>query len=70
MTGLTVAPETITAPKNSTYDQEVTMKLPNGMTRRSLLGSGGGLVAASALGGAVQLVLPSHANAAAKVVIQ
>lgn len=46
------------------------MKLPNGMTRRSLLGSGGGLVAASALGGAVQLVLPSHANAAAKVVIQ
>lgn len=46
------------------------MNTRNGITRRSLLASGGGLVAASALGGAVQLVLPGVAHAAAKVVIK
>ena len=46
------------------------MKRQETMTRRSLLKAGGGVVAASALGGAIQLVLPTAAHAAAKVVIK
>lgn len=40
------------------------------ISRRALLQSSGGVAIASALGGAVQLVLPSRADAAAKVVIK
>lgn len=46
------------------------MTNPKEISRRSLLKAGGGIVAASALGGAIQLVLPTQAHAAAKVVIK
>lgn len=45
-----------------TYQKEI--------SRRSLLKTGGGIVAASALGGAVQLILPTEAQASAKVVVK